>query len=39
MRVLSRARVLHGDDELYYLMRVLRNTFLTSRRTACASAS
>jgi RNA polymerase sigma-70 factor (ECF subfamily) len=33
-RVLSRARVLHGDDELYYLMRVLRNTFLTSRRTA-----
>jgi RNA polymerase sigma-70 factor, ECF subfamily len=33
-RVLSRKRVLHGDDELYYLMRVLRNTFLTSRRTA-----
>jgi RNA polymerase sigma-70 factor (ECF subfamily) len=33
-RVLSRPRVLHGDDELYYLMRVLRNTFLTSRRTA-----
>ena len=33
-RVLSRTRVLHGDDELYYLMRVLRNTFLTSRRTA-----
>jgi RNA polymerase sigma-70 factor (ECF subfamily) len=32
-RVLSRPRVLHGD-ELYYLMRVLRNTFLTSRRTA-----
>ena len=28
-RVLSRPRVLHGDDELYYLMRVLRNTFLT----------
>jgi RNA polymerase sigma-70 factor (ECF subfamily) len=26
--------VLHGDDDLYYLMRVLRNTFLTSRRTA-----
>ena len=23
-----------GDDELYYLMRVLRNTFLTSLRTA-----
>jgi RNA polymerase sigma-70 factor (ECF subfamily) len=33
-RVLSRQRLLHGDDELYYLMRVLRNTFLTSRRTA-----
>ncbi|HEX3911800.1 MAG TPA: RNA polymerase sigma factor [Solirubrobacteraceae bacterium] len=33
-RVLSRPRMLHGDDELYYLMRVLRNTFLTSRRTA-----
>ncbi len=33
-RVLSRTRVLHGDDDLYYLMRVLRNTFLTSRRTA-----
>ena len=33
-RVLSKPRVLHGDDDLYYLMRVLRNTFLTSRRTA-----
>jgi RNA polymerase sigma-70 factor, ECF subfamily len=33
-KVLSRPRVLHGDDELFYLMRVLRNTFLTSRRTA-----
>jgi RNA polymerase sigma-70 factor (ECF subfamily) len=33
-RVLSRRRVLRSDDELYYLMRVLRNTFLTSRRTA-----
>jgi RNA polymerase sigma-70 factor (ECF subfamily) len=33
-RVLSRPRVLHGDDELYYLMRVLRNSFLTNRRTA-----
>jgi RNA polymerase sigma-70 factor (ECF subfamily) len=34
VRVLSRPRMLQGDDELYYLMRVLRNTFLTSRRTA-----
>jgi RNA polymerase sigma-70 factor, ECF subfamily len=33
-RVLARPRMLSGDDELYYLMRVLRNTFLTSRRTA-----
>jgi RNA polymerase sigma-70 factor (ECF subfamily) len=33
-RVLARPRRLHGDDEVYYLMRVLRNTFLTSRRTA-----
>jgi RNA polymerase sigma-70 factor (ECF subfamily) len=33
-RVLSRPRVLHGDDDLYYLMRVLRNTFLTGLRTA-----
>jgi RNA polymerase sigma-70 factor (ECF subfamily) len=33
-RVLARPRVLSGEHELYYLMRVLRNTFLTSRRTA-----
>jgi RNA polymerase sigma-70 factor (ECF subfamily) len=33
-RVLSRPRLLHGDEDLYYLMRVLRNTFLTTRRTA-----
>jgi RNA polymerase sigma-70 factor, ECF subfamily len=33
-RVLSRPRVIHGDDDLFYLMRVLRNTFLTGRRTA-----
>ena len=33
-RVLARPRVLRGDDELYYLMRVLKNTFLTGRRTA-----
>jgi RNA polymerase sigma-70 factor (ECF subfamily) len=34
LRVLARPRVLHGDDDLFYLMRVLRNTFLTGRRTA-----
>jgi RNA polymerase sigma-70 factor (ECF subfamily) len=33
-RVLSRPRILHGDDDAYYLMRVLRNTFLTSLRTS-----
>jgi len=33
-RVLARPRLLRGDDELAYLMRVLRNTFLSSRRTA-----
>jgi RNA polymerase sigma-70 factor (ECF subfamily) len=35
-RVLARPRLLRGDadGELYYLLRVLRNTFLTSRRTA-----
>ncbi|HEY0517003.1 MAG TPA: RNA polymerase sigma factor [Solirubrobacteraceae bacterium] len=33
-RVLSRPRVLQGDDDAYYLMRVLRNTFLTNLRTA-----
>jgi RNA polymerase sigma-70 factor, ECF subfamily len=33
-RVLSRPRILHGADDLHYLMRVLRNTFLTTRRAA-----
>lgn len=33
-RVLARPRLLRGDDDLAYLMRVLRNTFFTSRRTA-----
>jgi RNA polymerase sigma-70 factor (ECF subfamily) len=33
-RVLSRPRLLHGEDELAYLMQALRNTFATSRRTA-----
>lgn len=32
-RVLSRPRVIRGED-LHYLMRVLRNTFLTGLRTA-----
>jgi RNA polymerase sigma-70 factor (ECF subfamily) len=33
-RVLARPRQLHGQDELAYLMAVLRNTFLTQHRTA-----
>jgi RNA polymerase sigma-70 factor (ECF subfamily) len=33
-RVLSRPRILSGDDELAYLMQALRNTFRSSRRTA-----
>jgi RNA polymerase sigma-70 factor (ECF subfamily) len=32
VRVLARPRFLRGDDDLGYLMRVLRNTFLTIRR-------
>ena len=34
VRVLARPRMLRGEDELYYLMRVLRNTFLTGLRSA-----
>jgi RNA polymerase sigma-70 factor (ECF subfamily) len=34
VRVLARPRLLRGQDELAYLMTVLRNTFLTQRRTA-----
>jgi RNA polymerase sigma-70 factor (ECF subfamily) len=34
VRVLSRPRFLRGEDELAYLMQALRNTFLSSRRTA-----
>lgn len=33
-RVLARPRMIRGEDELYYLMRALRNTFYTTRRTA-----
>jgi RNA polymerase sigma-70 factor (ECF subfamily) len=31
-RVLGRPRLLHRDDDLGYLLRTLRNTFLTQRR-------
>jgi len=33
-RILSRPRLLRGEDELAYLMQALRNTFVTGRRTA-----
>jgi RNA polymerase sigma-70 factor, ECF subfamily len=33
-RVLAKPRQLYGQDELAYLVRALRNTFLLSRRTA-----
>ncbi len=33
-KVLAKPRVIHNDDDLAYLLRVLRNTFLTTRRTA-----
>src|ERR1700684_3926453 len=33
-RVLSKRRALRSEDDLSYLMKVLRNTFLTGRRTA-----
>jgi RNA polymerase sigma-70 factor (ECF subfamily) len=34
VRVLSKPRMVTGDDDLGYLLRVLRNTFISSRRTA-----
>jgi RNA polymerase sigma-70 factor, ECF subfamily len=33
-RVLQRPRLLRSDDDLGYLLRVLRNTFISMRRTA-----
>src|SRR6478672_6384037 len=33
-RVLRRPRTLRADDDIGYLLRALRNTFLTTRRTA-----
>jgi RNA polymerase sigma-70 factor (ECF subfamily) len=34
LRVLGKPRLLRNDDDLGYLLRVLRNTFVSSRRTA-----
>lgn len=33
-RVLRRPRLLHSDDDLGYLLRVLRNTYFSAQRTA-----
>jgi RNA polymerase sigma-70 factor (ECF subfamily) len=33
-RVLARPRVVRGDDDIGYLLRVLRNTYISKRRTA-----
>jgi RNA polymerase sigma-70 factor (ECF subfamily) len=33
-RVLARARIVRSDDDIGYLLRVLRNTFVSSRRAA-----
>jgi RNA polymerase sigma-70 factor (ECF subfamily) len=35
-RVLRKPRILRSEDDLGYLLRVLRNTFFSSRRTAAA---
>ncbi len=34
LRVLQKPRILRSDDDLGYLLRVLRNTFISTRRTA-----
>lgn len=34
VRVLRKPRILHSEDDIGYLLRVLRNTFISSRRTA-----
>src|SRR3954469_4679990 len=33
-KILARPRFVRGDDDLGYLLRVLRNTFISKRRTA-----
>jgi RNA polymerase sigma-70 factor, ECF subfamily len=35
-RVLRRPRIVRGDGDIYYLLRALRNTFLSQRRAAAA---
>ena len=38
-KVLSKPRFLRNDDDLGYLLRVLRNTFISNRRTAARRPS
>ena len=38
-RVLARPRLLRNDDDLGYLLRALRNTFLTQKRTEAAASA
>src|SRR5438876_2868147 len=38
-RVLARPRLIYREDDLGYLLRVLRNTFLSGRRTAARRPS
>ncbi len=35
-RVLARPRLIRGNDDIYYLLRALRNTFISQRRAAAA---
>ena len=35
-RVLRRPRIVRGDGDIYYLLRALRNTFISQRRAAAA---
>ena len=39
VRVLAKPRVVSGSDDLGYLLRVLRNTFISNRRTAARRPS
>ena len=38
-RVLARPRFLRREDDLGYLLRVLRNTFLNTKRTAATASA
>jgi RNA polymerase sigma-70 factor (ECF subfamily) len=38
-KILTRPRFLRGEDDLWYLMRTLRNVFLSQRRTLAAKST